>query len=112
MGGTVTEDDARAAHQAEVDLGEAAQQALQNQAVMAYFERAEQKAIDALLSVDLAGDPTTWLRLTTVAQTMRKLKEFLVGARDAGAFVSEILKASASDQKAASHVRSKHDLVL
>lgn len=88
----MSDDAERAAHHADIELSEAAQQALQNRAIMAYFEEAERKAVDVLLDVDLSGDPTTWLRLTTVAQTIRRMKQFLQDAREAGAYAEEQLK--------------------
>jgi hypothetical protein len=92
----MTEEDARqqarAIHGAAIEQSQAALQAQQNPAIMAYFEEAERKAIDALLSVDLAGDETRRLRLITVAATIRKMRLFLSQARDAGAFAEDVLK--------------------
>lgn len=88
----MTPEEAKAQYRHDIQVSEAALQAQQNQAIMAYFEEAERKAVDMLLSVDLAGDPTTWLRLTTVAQTIRRMKVFLAEARDAGAYAEDALK--------------------
>lgn len=82
----------RAGHAAAVIRAEAAQQALQNVAVMAYFDEVERKAVDALLGADLGADPTLWLRLTTVAQTIRGLKRYLQEARDLGEYAGEMLR--------------------
>lgn len=82
----------RAGYVDTLELSQAAQEALQNRAVMAYFEDVERKAIDALLGVDLAGDPATWLRLTTVAQTTRKLRTYLQEARDLREYAEEMLR--------------------
>lgn len=95
----MNEQETRDAYQAEVEQSEAARQALQNPAIMAYFREVETKAVDALLSVDLSGDPTTWLRLTTVAQTVRRMSQFLQDARDSGAYAADALKRM-KDQKA------------
>lgn len=65
----------------ELDVVGAAEQALQNSAVMAYFREVESQAIDALLNCDLLDDAMR-LKLTVVAQQCRKLKEFLEQKRD------------------------------
>lgn len=65
----------------ELDVVGAAEQALQNSAVMEYFREVESQAIDALLNCDLLDDAMR-LKLTVVAQQCRKLKEFLEQKRD------------------------------
>lgn len=65
----------------ELDVVGAAEQALQNSAVMAYFREVESQAINALLDCSLLDDAMR-LKLTVVAQQCRKLKEFLEQKRD------------------------------
>ena len=60
---------------------EAAEQALQNSAIVEYFDTVEQQAIDALLNCDMLDDERR-LKLTVIAQQVRKLKDFLHEKRD------------------------------
>ena len=80
-----------AGHMAALEISQAALQAQQNQAVMAYFDGVEAKAINALLGCD-ALDDAKRLRLTVVAQTVRQLKQYLHDARDMGAYAEGMLK--------------------
>jgi hypothetical protein len=81
----------RAGHMAAVQLSQAAQQAQQNAAIVAYFDGVEAKAIDALLGCDVLDD-TKRLRLTVVAQTVRQLRQYLNDTRDMGAYAEGLLK--------------------
>jgi hypothetical protein len=65
---------------------QAAHQALQNPAIVAYFDRVEKKAIDALLACD-ALDDRKRLKLTIVAQTVRELKSYLGKQADMAAYI-------------------------
>ncbi|GEM_PF-2118082 len=60
---------------------EAAEQALQNSAIVEYFDAVEKQAVDALLDCDMLDDERR-LKLTVVAQQCRKLKDFLHDKRD------------------------------
>jgi len=87
----MTLDAERAGHLSAMRLAEAAQEAQRNEAVMAYFESVETRAIDALLGCDVLDDAKR-LRLTVVAQTVRQLRQFLTDARDMGAYSESLLK--------------------
>lgn len=66
----------------ELAMAAAAEAALQNPAIMRYFEAAEEQAIDALLAHDVIHDPEVTLRLITVASTVRAMKTALHKAID------------------------------
>ncbi len=89
---TPEEEERRRALYAEIDGVEAAEQALQNTAVMEYFSQVERQSIDRLLDCDLLDDEMR-LKLTIVAQTTRKMRKFLEEKRDLRRFLEAELEA-------------------
>ncbi len=87
---STTREQERAAAVEQLQFSEAARQALQNEAIMAYFREAEAKAIDALLGAAITDDLGR-LRLATVAQTVRNLISYLQQGRDLGDFARSII---------------------
>lgn len=81
----------RQAHQDQLRISAAAAAALQNEAVMAYFDEVETRAIDAMLAADPTEDLARF-RLSVVAVTIRHLKAFLREARPAGEFAAAMLE--------------------
>lgn len=85
-------DDRRLELGRELDGVAAAEQALQNSAIMEYFRNVEQQAVDTLLNCDLLDDAMR-LKLTVVAQQCRKMKEYLEQKRDLRALIEAELSA-------------------
>ncbi|WP_287994344.1 hypothetical protein [Acidiphilium sp.] len=82
----------KAALQAELDSIGEAEAALQNSAITEYFNEVERRAVDTLLDCDMLDDAMR-LKLTIVAQTTRKLRQYLHEKRDMRRFVEEEIKA-------------------
>jgi len=82
--------EARRAYQAELDLAVAARAALDNRAVLEYYDAVEKKAIDAMLACGPTEDLER-LRLSVVASTIRQMKAFLAQAVAAGDFAAQML---------------------
>ena len=77
---------------AELESIAEAEQALQNSAIMDYFRAVEVQAIDALLDCDLLDDAMR-LKLTVVAKTTRKMRQYLEEKRDLRRLVERELEA-------------------
>ncbi|TNE58623.1 MAG: hypothetical protein EP341_03135 [Sphingomonadales bacterium] len=84
--------DAMIARQQELDVIAAAEQALQNSAVCRYFDEVEERAISQLLECDVLNDELR-LKLTIIAQTMRKLRSYLRETADMRQFVETEIEA-------------------
>lgn len=84
--------DALLARQRELDVVAAAEQALQNSAVCQYFDEVEEQAIAQLLDCDVLNDELR-LKLTIIAQTMRKLRSYLHETADMRRFVETEIEA-------------------
>ncbi len=77
-------------YRAQLRLGEAARAVLGNEAVQAYFDAVEAKAIDAMLACEPVQDLER-LRLAVVAQTVRQFKQFLRDGVTAGEYAARAL---------------------
>lgn len=76
----------------ELNLVLAAEQALSNDAIAQYFDEVEKQAVDTLLDCDVLNDELR-LKLTVIAQTVRKMNDFLHEKRDLRALVESELQA-------------------
>lgn len=85
-------DDRRLALGKELDSIAAAEQALMNDAITQYFDEVEKQAVDTLLGCDVLNDELR-LKLTVIAQTVRKMNDFLHEKRDLRALVESELEA-------------------
>lgn len=81
----------RAAHEAAVLMGERAREALRNEAIMAFFEEIERKAVDAILATKPTEDLER-LRLVVVASTIRGLVRFLHDGVAEGDYAGRLLE--------------------
>lgn len=81
---------ADAAYRADLRLAEAAQAVLENEAVMAYFDAVEAKAIDAMLACEPVQDLER-LRLAVVAGTVRQFRQFLRAGVASGEYAAQAL---------------------
>lgn len=76
----------------ELDSIASAEQALMNDAITQYFDEVEKQAVDTLLNCDVLNDDLR-LKLTVIAQTVRKMNDFLHEKRDLRALVESELQA-------------------
>lgn len=84
--------DAMISLQQELDFIAAAEQARQNSAICQYFDEVEERAISQLLECDVLNDELR-LKLTIIAQTMRKLRSYLHETADMRQFVETEIEA-------------------
>lgn len=78
----------RAAETRKLKLAEAARAAMQNEALMAYFDEAERSLIDSLIACE---DPEGMNRLRVGALVVRQVRSFLEDGVEAGEVAAKIL---------------------